>query len=165
MKNEAISLVKKILEEKKESKIEVDEGILDRLLAKGSGLKSQLSTMASNIPGGLKAITTGSLAGIKNPQAIKLKKMVLKRNGDFINKLVKVYSDYVNDLELLFGEDLSKAPSQLKDGLKNADKYMESFLKDIKKINTDIERTLNKGKKTSTQPTNEPTNQEPTENK
>jgi len=141
-----------------ENKEIINEGLLSRILTKTSGTKSQLATMLKNVPVAMKAIRTGSLSGLQNPKAKKQKVMVLQRTDMFLKKIIKVYSDYTADLELLFGEGLENMPSSTKQSIKKADENLEKFLTDMKKIKSDITNLINNPSKNKQEKQPEPNN-------
>jgi len=103
---------------------DIDEGFLDRLLAKAKGTGSKLSGIAKNIGQVGQAVAQGGdLGALKaKPEVMKGIKMAASRVNGFSKKLDSVSIDFLSDMEALFGEDLENAPDEVKKSLEDFSK-------------------------------------------
>lgn len=110
----------------------LDEGFLDRVLAKAKGNVKGLNTVGQNLKKvGVAVAKGGDLNQIlKNPGVERGIEIAASRVGGFQKKLSKVSVDLMSDMESMFGEGLKDAPEGIK-------KELLEWGEDVKALLTD----------------------------
>ena len=107
---------------------DIDEGFLDRFLAKAKGTGSKLGGMAKNVGQIGQAVAQGGDIGAlkAKPEVMKGIKMAASRVNGFSKKLDSLSIDFLSDMEALFGEGLENAPDEVKRSLEDFSKKITS---------------------------------------
>tara|TARA_R100000353_G_C6469304_1_gene186117 strand:- start:13 stop:459 length:447 start_codon:yes stop_codon:yes gene_type:complete len=107
---------------------DIDEGFLDRFLAKAKGAGSKLGGMAKNVGQIGQAVAQGGDIGTlkAKPEVMKGIKMAASRVNGFSKKLDSLSIDFLSDMEALFGEGLVNAPDEVKKSLEDFSKKITS---------------------------------------
>jgi hypothetical protein len=107
---------------------DIDEGFLDRFLAKAKGAGSKLGGMAKNVGQIGQAVAQGGDFGAlkAKPEVMKGIKMAASRVNGFSKKLDSLSIDFLSDMEALFGEGLENAPDEVKKSLEDFSKKITS---------------------------------------
>jgi hypothetical protein len=107
---------------------DIDEGFLDRFLAKAKGAGSKLGGMAKNVGQIGQAVAKGGDIGAlkAKPEVMKGIKMAASRVNGFSKKLDSLSIDFLSDMEALFGEGLENAPDEVKKSLEDFSKKITS---------------------------------------
>ena len=107
---------------------DIDEGFLDRFLAKAKGAKSKLGGMAKNVGQIGQAVAQGGDIGAlkAKPEVMKGIKMAASRVNGFSKRLDSLSIDFLSDMEALFGEGLENAPDEVKKSLEDFSKKITS---------------------------------------
>jgi len=154
---------KKALESKfgpKPESMEIDEGMLDRFMAKASGKKSEIGQMLKNLPKAVRWAVTGQTPkGGKNPKVVKMISTILARNTKATNVMKRVILNYTSDLEALFGETLEDAPKDFQRAYADLVDTFDALESQFKVINKRYEALLSDGnpeKKQEENPTEPP---------
>mgnify|MGYP003110266223 CR=1 FL=1 len=105
----------------------LEEGFLDRFLARSKGTGSQLKQVARNIGAIGKAVSTGEVDQdkLKDPRVVRQLKMASSRINGFSKEVDKITIDFMSDLEAFFGEGLENAPDSIKGPLERFSKSIE----------------------------------------
>lgn len=127
----------------------LSEGFLDRVLARAKGNTSARKALKGNTSV-LKAlgqrpievinlIAAGKvdLSKIQDPKIVKSVIMAVQRIKSYQSKFAKLLQDFTNDLELMFGGDLSREP-QIKHLFDKLDNSSTSFAKEMGAISDQI---------------------------
>jgi hypothetical protein len=107
---------------------DIDEGFLDRFLAKAKGAGSKLGGMAKNVGQIGQAVAQGGDIGAlkAKPEIMKGIKVASSRVNGFAKKLDSLSIDFLSDMEALFGEGLENAPDEVKKSLEDFSKKITS---------------------------------------
>ena len=107
---------------------DIDEGFLDRFLAKAKGAGSKLGGMAKNVGQIGQAVAQGGDIGAlkAKPEVMKGIKMAASGVNGFSKKLDSLSIDFLSDMEALFGEGLENAPDEVKKSLEDFSKKITS---------------------------------------
>lgn len=105
-----------------------NEGFFDRVMAKASGKASKLGALGKNIGTIYQAVSKGQAGVLQNPNAVKAVKTGVKRLQSYETQLSKVFVDFTNDLELMFGENFKNAPANLQQAFQKLNKESTTFI-------------------------------------
>jgi hypothetical protein len=107
---------------------DIDEGFLDRFLAKAKGAGSKLGGMAKNVGQIGQAVAQGGDIGAlkAKPEIMKGIKVASSRVNGFAKKLDSLSIGFLSDMEALFGEGLENAPDEVKKSLEDFSKKITS---------------------------------------
>lgn len=121
----------------------VREGFLDRVMAKSKGNLSALKALGQRSVQGLNLIATGNVdaSKIQDPKIVRSVTIAVQRIKGYQGKFAKLLLDFSNDLELMFGDNLEKAP-QIKHLLDKLDNSATSFAKEIGLISDQISSVM-----------------------
>lgn len=126
----------------RESLGEIDEGILQRILARAKGNQSGLQALGKNIGSVFKAITTGQTGDMRDPRLVKAGTTAIVRVDSYKKKVAKVFEEFSKDLKIIFGDNFANAPEQVRTALNELDEVMTDVFGSIDKISNSVESSI-----------------------
>lgn len=111
-KEQIIKMLHEVLLEQEK----VEEGFIDRVLAKARGNVSGLKTFGKNLGQVFQAATTGK-GEFTDPRMAKAVATATSRIKSYNKQISKNVVEFASDLEAIFGDGLQNAPQQLKQKL------------------------------------------------
>lgn len=138
---ESVDKLKKMIREALLEQEKVDEGFIDRVLAKARGNVSGLKALGGNIGQVFKAVSTGK-ADFRDPKIAKAAAMASSRIKSYNKDLEKTVVSFASDLEALFGEGLGQAPDSVKQLLAQFGETSKQMMTLTQNIGKEVEKMV-----------------------
>lgn len=141
--------LEKLVREELMKQAALDEGFLDRVMARTQGNKSALKAFGQRGMQAIKLAATGQvdMTKIQDPKLIKAVTMSVTRLKQYEKKFEKLMFDMSNDLQVMFGKDFSKVPG-LQRSIDKIDQHSEAFMQSIKDVGDEIAAKIRSPKET-----------------
>lgn len=125
----------------------LEEGFLDRVMARASGNKSALKALGNRGIQAIKLAATGQvdMSKIQDPKLIKAITMAVTRLKQYEGKFEKLMFDMSNDLQLMFGKEFGRVPG-LQGSIDKIDQHSEAFMQALKDVGVEIQAKISSPK-------------------